>query len=59
MAAIAVTPKVIAPTVSGMLDEPGGATVAKSAGSSAVMVVPMFCEIAMAETRVLVWNSSG
>ena len=51
--------KVIAPTVSGMFVDPGGATVANSAGSSAVIVVHVFCEIAIAETRDLVWNSSG
>ena len=54
-----VMPKAMAPTVSGTLVEPGGATVANSAGSSAVIVVPMFCEIAIAETRLRVWNSSG
>ena len=54
-----VTPKAIAPTISGTLVEPGGATVANSAGSSAVMVVPMFCAIAIAETRVRVGKSSG
>ena len=36
-----VIPNAIAPTVIGMFAEPGGATVAKSAGSSAVMVVPI------------------
>ena len=45
--------------VSGTFVDPGGATAAKSAGSSAVMVVPMFCEIAIAETRVRVGKSSG
>ena len=54
-----VMPNVIAPIVIGTLVEPGGATEANSAGSSAVMVVPMFCEIAMAVTRVRVGNSSG
>ena len=54
-----VTPKVIAPMVSGMLLEPGGATAAKSAGSRAVIVVPIFCAMAIAVTRVLVGNSSG
>src|ERR1700748_3593303 len=50
-AAIAVMAKAMAPTVNGTLVDPGGATVAKSAGSRAVMVVPTFCEIAIAETR--------
>jgi hypothetical protein len=45
--------------MSGTLVEPGGATAANKAGRSAVMVVPTFCEIAIAETRVRVWNSSG
>jgi hypothetical protein len=58
-AAMIVTAKVIVPIVSGMLVEPGGATAAKSAGSRAVTVVPTFWEIAIAETRVRVWNSSG
>ncbi|MNW09272.1 hypothetical protein D3C71_2062300 [compost metagenome] len=39
------------PTTSGMLSEPGGATRANSAGSMAVSMVPMFCAMAMAETR--------
>ena len=51
--------KAMAPTVIGMFSEPGGATAAKMAGSIAVMVVPMFWLIAMAETRVRVGNSSG
>src|SRR6266536_469399 len=62
MAAIAeiiVMPNASAPMVSGMLAEPGGATAAKSAGSMAVIVVPTFCAIAIALTRVLVWKSSG
>ena len=59
MAAMAVMPKVIAPTVNGMLAAPGGATSANNAGSRAVMVVPTFWEIAIADTRMRVWNSSG
>jgi len=58
-AAMTVTPKVMAPMVSGMLVEPGGATVAKIAGSMAVMVVPTFCPMDIAETRLFVWKSSG
>ncbi|CKS81636.1 Uncharacterised protein [Mycobacterium tuberculosis] len=49
----------MAPTVNHTLVEPGGATAANSAGSSAVKVVPMFCEMAMADTRLRVRNSSG
>ena len=49
----------MAPTVSQMLSAPGGATAVKRAGSIAVMAVPTFCAIAMAETRVRVGNSSG
>ena len=56
---MAVTPKANAPTVSGTLAEPGGATVANSAGNSAVSIVPMFCAIAMPETRARVGKSSG
>jgi len=51
MAAISVVTRVIAPTVSGMFSDPGGATVAKSAGSIAVIVVPTFWEMAIAEQR--------
>src|SRR5215468_8197034 len=58
-AAITVMPKAIAPTVTGILAEPGGATAANRAGSRAVMVVPIFCDIAIADTRVRVGNSSG
>src|SRR3977135_3244555 len=58
-AAMIVMPKAMAPTVTGMLAEPGGATVANSAGRRAVVVVPTFWEIAIAETRVRVGNSSG
>ena len=54
-----VTPKAIAPTVIGTLVEPGGATVANNAGKNAVSIVPMFCAIAMPETRARVGNSSG
>jgi hypothetical protein len=36
-----VIAKVIAPTLSGMFVDPGGATAAESAGSSAVVVVPI------------------
>ena len=34
------------------LVEPGGATAANSAGRRAVMVVPTFCEMAIADTRL-------
>ena len=54
-----VMPKAIAPIVSGISVEPGGATKANSAGSSAVIIVPTFCEIAIAVTRVRVGKSSG
>ncbi len=54
-----VTPKAKAPIVSGTLAEPGGATAAKSAGRSAVSMVPMFCAIAIPETRARVGKSSG
>ena len=57
--AMTVTAKVIAPIVQGMRDEPGGATAAKSAGSSAVTIVPRFCETAIAVTRIRDGNSSG
>ena len=57
--AMAVMPKARAPTVIGTLAEPGGATVANSAGSSAVSIVPTFCAIAMPETRARVGKSSG
>ena len=40
--------------VSGMPVEPGGATAANSAGNRAVIVVPIFCAIAIAVTRVRV-----
>ena len=58
-AAMQVMAKAIEPTTSHTLVEPGGATVANSAGSRAVIVVPMFCEIAIDDTRVRVGNSSG
>ena len=54
-----VTAKVMAPIVTGMRTEPGGATAAKSAGSSAVTIVPKFWAIAIAVTRVRAGNSSG
>jgi len=54
-----VMPNASEPTISGMFGAPGGATVANRAGSMAVMAVPTFCEIAIAETRVRVGNSSG
>jgi hypothetical protein len=47
------------PTISGTFGEPGGATAAKSAGSSAVTVVPRFCAMAIAVTRVRAGKSSG
>ena len=52
-------PNVMPPTISGTFGEPGGATTAKSAGSSAVTVVPRFCAMAIAVTRVRAGNSSG
>ena len=52
-------PKAIAPTVIGIFADPGGATVANNAGNSAVIVVPVFCAIAMAVTRARVGNNSG
>ena len=45
------TPSVMLPIVKGMLLEPGGATAVNSAGRKALMAVPMFCPIAIAETR--------
>lgn len=45
--------------VKGILAGPGGATAANNAGSRAVMVVPTFYEIAIADTRVRVGKSSG
>ena len=42
MAAMIVTTSVIDPTVNGTDLEPGGATVVKTTGSSAVIVVPTF-----------------
>src|ERR1700750_1474024 len=58
-AAITVMPKAIAPTVTGILAEPGGATVANRGGSRAGMAVPYFSDFAIAQTRVRVGNSSG
>jgi hypothetical protein len=52
-----VMPKANAPIVSGTFEEPGGATVANSAGKSAVSIVPMFCAMAMPETRARVGKS--
>ena len=54
-----VTPKTNAPIVSGTFEEPGGATVANSAGKSAVSIVPMFCAMAMPETLARAGKSSG
>ena len=54
-----VMPKAMPPTVSQMLLEPGGATAVNRAGSIAVMAVPTFCAMAMAETRERAGNSSG
>src|SRR4029077_7739541 len=51
IAAMVVMPRAMQPTVNGTLVEPGGATVANSAGNNGVIVVPVFCEIAIAETR--------
>ncbi len=49
--AMIVTANASEPMMNGMLFDPGGATAANSAGKSAVIVVPMFCAIAIAETR--------
>src|SRR5262249_57527307 len=59
MAETAVMASVSAPIVSGTFAAPGGATRANRAGSRAVIVVPRFCEMAMADTRVRVGKSSG
>jgi hypothetical protein len=57
--AMIVTPKANAPIVMGTFDEPGGATAAKTAGKSAVSIVPMFWAVAMPETRARLEKSSG
>ncbi len=58
-AAMSVIANVSDPIRKGILDEPGGETVVKSTGRSAVMVVPRFCAIATAVTRKRVRNNSG
>jgi len=52
-------PSVHAPIFMGIPTDPGGAIVAKNAGSKAVIAVPTFCAIAIAVTRVRVGNNSG
>ena len=52
-----VTPNVSEPTIIGTFD-PGGATVANTAGIRADSVVPTFCAMATADTRVRAGNSS-
>ena len=57
-AAMIVTPNVSEPTINGTFD-PGGATMANTAGIMAVSIVPTFCAIATAETRIRAGNISG
>jgi len=58
MLAMIATPNVSEPTIIGTFD-PGGARIANTAGIMAVSMVPMFCAIATAVTRIRAGNSSG